>query len=82
MQLRKFWYDTANGEPESLAHAVHAYGADRVLFGSDFPYWLGPSYDHAVCYLELAGLTERELQQIRGENARAVRLGDQLRYWR
>lgn len=72
VQLRKFWYDSANGEPDSLAHAVHAYGADRVLFGSDFPYWRGPSYDHAVKYLELAGLDERELRLIRSENARAL----------
>jgi aminocarboxymuconate-semialdehyde decarboxylase len=72
LQLRKFWYDTANGEPESLLHAVHAYGADRVLFGSDFPYWLGPSYDHAVHYLEIAGLDEAELRMIRSENARAL----------
>ena len=70
--LRKFWFDTANGEPDSLLHAVHAYGADRILFGSDFPYWLGPSYDHAVHYLELAGLDERELRLIRSENARVL----------
>lgn len=72
VQYRKFWYDSANGEPESLLHAVHAYGADHVLFGSDFPYWTGPSYERAVHYLELAGLSERELQAIRSENARAL----------
>jgi predicted TIM-barrel fold metal-dependent hydrolase len=71
-QLRKFWYDTANGEPESLSHAVHAYGADRVLFGSDYPYWLGPSYDHACRYLELAGLDASEVQAIKTGNARAL----------
>jgi predicted TIM-barrel fold metal-dependent hydrolase len=70
--LRKFWYDTANGEPDSLRHAVSVYGADRVLFGSDYPYWTDESYDDAVHYLELAGLDEHDLAAIRSENARAL----------
>ena len=70
--LRKFWYDTANGEPASLRHAVDVYGADRILFGSDYPYWADESYDHAVHYLELAGLGEPELAAIRNGNARAL----------
>jgi 6-methylsalicylate decarboxylase len=70
--LRKFWYDTANGEPASLRHAVDVYGAGRILFGSDYPYWADESYDHAVRYLELAGLGESELAAIRSGNARAL----------
>ena len=48
VQMRKFWYDTANGEPRSLAHAAEAFGVDRLLFGSDYPYWTDESYAHAV----------------------------------
>jgi 6-methylsalicylate decarboxylase len=71
-QLRKFWYDTANGEPASLRHAVEVYGADRVLFGSDYPYWTGDAYAQAVLYLELAGLSEAQVDGIRSKNARAL----------
>ena len=72
VQMRKFWYDTANGEPGALRLAITAYGIDRLVFGSDFPYWKGESYDHAVAYLALAGLSERELAAVRYENARAL----------
>ena len=70
LRLRKFWYDSANGEPDSLAHAVKAYGADRIVFGSDYPYWTDASYEHAVHYMEKAGLTEHEMTAIRNGNAR------------
>jgi len=72
VQLRKFWYDSANGEPDSLRHAVKAFGADRILFGSDYPYWTNASYDHAVHYLELAGLETHDVTAIQHENARAL----------
>ena len=71
-QWRKFWYDTANGEPAALRQAVDVYGADRILFGSDYPYWTDESYAHAVHYLELAGLGAPELAAIRSGNARAL----------
>jgi predicted TIM-barrel fold metal-dependent hydrolase len=69
VQLRKFWYDTANGEPDALAHAVKVYGVDRILFGSDYPYWTGESYDHAARYMEMAGLGEHDVSAIRSGNA-------------
>ncbi len=72
VRLRKFWYDTANGEPDALAHAVKVYGAERIVFGSDYPYWTGESYDHAVHYLELAGLADHEIAAIRHGNARKL----------
>ncbi len=69
VQMRKFWYDTANGEPEALTHAVHAYGSDRILWGSDYPYWREDSYQRAVEYLALTGLPEHDLDAIRHDNA-------------
>lgn len=69
VQMRKFWYDTANGEPEALTHAVHAYGIDRILWGSDYPYWREESYQRAVDYLALTGLPEHDLDAIRYGNA-------------
>ena len=72
VQMRKFWYDTANGEPRSLAHAVDAFGVDRLLFGSDYPYWTDESYGHAVSYLEMAGLPEHDVTAIQSGNARKL----------
>jgi predicted TIM-barrel fold metal-dependent hydrolase len=72
VQLRKLWYDTANGEPDALAHAVNVYGADRILFGSDYPYWTGDAYLHAVHYLEQIGLSEYDIAAIRNGNARRL----------
>jgi aminocarboxymuconate-semialdehyde decarboxylase len=68
-QMRRFWYDTANGEPDALRHAALAYGVDRLVWGSDYPYWTGDSYRRAVEYVALAGFTDVELAGIRRENA-------------
>jgi predicted TIM-barrel fold metal-dependent hydrolase len=70
-QMRKFWYDTANGEPEALRIAAACYGADKLLYGSDYPYW-DEDYDVTWQYLEKAGLSESELAAVRSGNARAL----------
>ncbi len=72
VQMRKFWYDTANGDPDALLHSISTYGLERIVFGTDYPYWMGASYDRAVDYLALTGLGEAELRAIRYENARAL----------
>jgi predicted TIM-barrel fold metal-dependent hydrolase len=69
VQMRTFWYDTANGETESLLHAIEAYGADKLLMGTDFPYWTGDSYERAVSYCETAGLSDETVAAIRYSNA-------------
>jgi predicted TIM-barrel fold metal-dependent hydrolase len=76
LQMRKFWYDTASGEPEALRAAAVCYGADKLLFGSDYPYW-EHDYDVTWQYLERAGLNEDELASVRSGNARAL-FGDKL----
>ncbi|HEV8020333.1 MAG TPA: amidohydrolase family protein [Candidatus Lustribacter sp.] len=70
--LRKLWYDSANGEPDALALAAKVFGADRILFGSDYPYWMDDSYDHAVRYLEQAGLSADDVAAIQSGNARKL----------
>ena len=72
LQMRKFWYDTANGDPDALLASIKTYGIDRMLFGTDYPYWTGDSYDRAVEYLTEAGLSEDELAAIRYRNAEAL----------
>lgn len=55
--------------PDKVAEAVRRVGADRVLFGSD-----GPGCNPALELkkLELAGLTERELDLVLSENMRRL----------
>ena len=39
--LRRFHYDTLVQFPAALAYLAQVVGADRVLLGSDHPFWLG-----------------------------------------
>ncbi|BBK41204.1 amidohydrolase [Allostella vacuolata] len=39
--LRQFHVDTVVADPDVLAFVVRTFGADHVLFGSDFPYEIG-----------------------------------------
>lgn len=39
--LRRFWYDTLTHAPEPLAFLVDQVGADRVVYGTDFPFDMG-----------------------------------------
>jgi len=72
-QMRKFWYDTANGEPAALIASIECYGIDRLLFGTDYPYWLpGTGYEQAVGYLEQTGLTPDQVTAVRYGNARKI----------
>src|SRR5581483_6993074 len=42
--LRRMWYDTVNHDPQALRCAIAAFGPDRLLLGSDFPYAVGDYY--------------------------------------
>ncbi len=67
--LRRFWYDTVNHDPQALRCALAAFGAERLLLGSDFPYAVGPFYRHCVSYLGDVGLSPAEVAAIAGGNA-------------
>ncbi len=70
--LRRFWYDTVNHSPDALRCALAAFGVDRLLLGSDFPYAIGDYYKHCVSYIEEVGLTPAEVEAIWGGNAQAL----------
>ncbi len=70
--LRRFWYDTANGYPPALRCACEAFGADRIMLGTDFPYRTGAKLRHAVSHLEDAGLAAADVSAIQGGNAAAL----------
>jgi predicted TIM-barrel fold metal-dependent hydrolase len=75
--LRRLWYDTVNHEPTALACARAAFGANRLLLGTDFPYAIGDRFRGCVQYVEGAGLAAAETEAILGGTAQAMLgLGD------
>ena len=75
--LRSFWYDTVNGHGPSLRLAIEIYGLDRIVFGTDWPFWKGEAHQLAADYLTQAGLTPAEIAAIDSGNARAL-FGDRV----
>jgi aminocarboxymuconate-semialdehyde decarboxylase len=65
--LRRFHYDTLVQFPPALAYLVGVVGADRVLLGSDHPFWLGDP--EPVRIVREAGLPAAAQAAILGDNA-------------
>jgi hypothetical protein len=51
--------------PDYVASLIRRYGVERILFGSDFPFW---PQEAAIAYLARLGLTEEERRQIERDN--------------
>lgn len=71
---RRFWYDTvSHGSVAALRCARDAFGGDRLLPGSDYPFMLFRNdYKHAFSYVEAAGLPSTETERILRRNASAL----------
>ena len=68
-QLRMLYTDCVCVWPPALRSALDLVGADRVMFGSDYPFWdPARSFDT----IERAGLTDEVLAAIRSTNAKRV----------
>lgn len=65
--LRRFHYDTLVQLPPALAYLVRLVGDDRVLLGSDHPFWLGDPEPLRI--VRAAGLSAHAQEQILGDNA-------------
>jgi 6-methylsalicylate decarboxylase len=70
--VKQFWYDSVNGNAAALRCACDTFGSDRILFGTDYPFWNGPAHLHASRYIEHAGLTAAAVAAISAGNARAL----------
>ena len=68
---RRFWYDTvSHGSPAALRCACTAFGAERLLPGSDFPFLLfHEEYTRTFTYVEAAGLSDLNVERILRRNA-------------
>jgi predicted TIM-barrel fold metal-dependent hydrolase len=70
--VRSFWYDTVNGYPPSLRLACEAFGVDRLLFGTDYPFWREDAHQLAMTYVLESGLGERDLAAVFENNVKGL----------
>jgi aminocarboxymuconate-semialdehyde decarboxylase len=71
--LRRFHYDTLVQRPEALGYLVRTVGHDRVVLGSDHPFWMGdPDPCRVVRDARLAG--DEEAAILGGNAARLFRM--------
>ena len=64
--IKKFYVDTVSGSPPAVRFCCDFFGADRVMHGSDHPFWpmrMGPMA------LDGAGLSARDRPRVEHENA-------------
>lgn len=67
--LRSFYYDTVSGSLDALRCTQHAFGSDRLLFGTDYPFCDASEFERHLMYLDEAEMSEDELDFVRGRRA-------------
>ncbi len=72
--LRQLYFDTAVSSPKALGFLLDQMGADRVLFGSDFPYEIGDG-DGAIAQAGLAGVNAETRTAVLSGNAKRLLTG-------
>jgi aminocarboxymuconate-semialdehyde decarboxylase len=76
-ELRKLWFDTVNGHPPSLRLAIETFGIERLVFGTDWPFWKGEAHQLAADYISQSGLTPAQIAAIDSGNAKTI-FGDRI----
>lgn len=70
VDFRNVWLDTAycafKPETETILQIINAFGADKILFGSDWP-WM--EQKKGIDYIKSLPVSEEQKAQILGENA-------------
>jgi aminocarboxymuconate-semialdehyde decarboxylase len=64
--LRRLYYDTVTYSPEALALCIAVVGADKVMYGSDYPHNIG---DMTGCLARVDALPPAQRVAVRGDNA-------------
>lgn len=67
--LQTMWFDAANFHEPSLRLAAETFGADRILAGSDHPYFQHDKYVRAFGYIRESALPARDIDAILSGNA-------------
>ena len=66
LTLRRVYADSVVFTDDTLAMAVHTFGSDNVLYGSDYPHTIG---DPIGCLARVDRLPEGVRERVRGANA-------------
>jgi 6-methylsalicylate decarboxylase len=62
---RRMWYDTVgHDDPIAIRSAWEAFGPDRLIYGSDYPYQLDEVYTHSVQYIRDSGIPKKDVDII------------------
>ncbi len=64
--LRRIWYDCITYDPGALRYLISVVGADRVMFGTDWPHQV---HDVAGSLANTAALPAGQREAVRGTNA-------------
>ena len=67
--LRRLYVDCVRESPSALRLAVETFGADRIMFGSDEPFWAA---ERSVQTLDAAQLSATDVELIRSGTARVL----------
>jgi 6-methylsalicylate decarboxylase len=70
--VRQLWFDTVNSYPPALRCAAEAFGADRLMLGTDWPFLVGPRFKRCVTYIEESGLPRADVDAILDTNAQRL----------
>ncbi|MGD8279190.1 MAG: amidohydrolase family protein, partial [Gemmatimonadota bacterium] len=70
-QLKGFWYDTVNFDPNALRLAIEFAGADHLVAGSDYPHMIG-SIAKMKSSIAALDVSAEERAGILGGNARRL----------
>ena len=71
-ELQKMWFDTANFHGPALRCMIETFGSEKLMLGSDFPYFQDELYTRIVTYIEKAGLPAETAHAILERNAHAL----------
>ena len=67
--LRRIYYDAVTYRPESLKLCMEVGGADKVMYGSDYPHNIG---DMVGCLKRVDELPAAQRDAVRGKNAQRI----------
>jgi aminocarboxymuconate-semialdehyde decarboxylase len=67
--IKRMYTDTVSPHEMGVRFAVEFYGAEHVMYGSDYPCW---DPDAALKVLREAGLSEADQNKVLNENARRI----------
>jgi aminocarboxymuconate-semialdehyde decarboxylase len=72
VQAKYFWYDSVNAQPGALRCTQEVVGSERLLMGTDYPFWRDAAFKLGVDYVSQAGLSVCDVDLILGGNAQKL----------